>query len=285
VAQERVTLANELYNIAEQFLNTIEDRVQVGKTPQTQIARAKVERAAARIEWRKARTDQQIAIKKLASLWAESDPKFERAEGELDSTLRLPAGNELQVVAKTPLIRAWVTKEKQLEIELDLARANKIPDPTIWGGFRHMKDIDDHAFIMGLSVPLPLFDRNQGNIKKAEYRLLQTRKQQQAFSLSLQTRIDEIHSSLQALYDELNILSEDILPETENALNMINQGYLQGKYGFIDVLDSQRVLFRYRNQYLETLKTFHDLIIELDFILGKNSSGYYDHVFKSSTKK
>jgi len=47
-----------------------------------------------------------------------------------------------------------------------LENAKKIPDLTVSGGVRRLNENDDTAFVMGFSVPLPLFDRNQGALRR-----------------------------------------------------------------------------------------------------------------------
>src|SRR3546814_16879005 len=51
--------------------------------------------------------------------------------------------------------------------ELELERSQAIPDLTLSAGVRQFRETDDSAFLVGVSIPIPVFDRNRGAIERA----------------------------------------------------------------------------------------------------------------------
>ncbi len=269
-AQERVRLNKELIKVAEEFLQSIEQRVKAGKISPAQMSRARVELANTRIELNRSLAELETARQRLAATWGSVSPQFEWAEGQLDTIIPLPAlENLLRFVDQNPHVARWAIAMQQREASLALARANRIPDPMVSGGLRYLKEASSNALVAGVSIPLPLFDRNQGNIQEARYRLLQAQYQRQATIVQVQKRLKALYNSLAAALKEVRSLQSVVLPEAENAFRIIQQGYLMGKFDFLDVLDAQRTLFRVREQYLTALRNYHQMVAEMEMIIGQ----------------
>ncbi len=269
-AQERVRLNQELIKVAEEFLQSIEQRVKAGKISPAQMSRARVELANTRIELNRSLAELENSRQRLAATWGSVQPRFERVEGKLDTIIPLPPLEKLvRLVDRNPRIARWAVAMQQREAALDLARANRVPDPTLSGGFRHLNEVNQGALVAGLSIPLPFFDRNQGNIQEAKFRLKQAEYQQKATTVQVQKQLKALFNLLEASFKEVNSLKSEILPEAQNAFQTIQQGYLMGKFDFLDVLDAQRTLFRVREQYISALRNYHEMIAELEKVLGQ----------------
>ena len=61
-----------------------------------------------------------------------------------------------------------------------------------------------------------------------------------------------------------------ILPGAELAFQTAREGYTQGKFGYLDVLDAQRTWFEAQSQYVEVLSTYHQAFAEMNRL----ASGY-----------
>ncbi|WP_179102103.1 TolC family protein, partial [Sphingopyxis sp. KK2] len=120
-----------------------------------------------------------------------------------------------------------------------LAQAAAVPDVTASGGVRSFRESKDTAFIIGLSIPLPLFDRNRGNIDAAradgdaaEAQLAQTR---------LDTRLSRRDAELMlaAASERVTALSGAGLFQANEAARLAEVGYQQGKFTLIELIDAQ----------------------------------------------
>jgi len=270
-AQRRVALEEELLSVSEQFLHSIQKRVEAGKVSPAEVSRARVALSTVQIELEQARQELQSARQRLAANWGSTQPQFQKVTGELEKIPALPPPEKLQaLIANHPGLARWKTVLRQQEVRLALEKAMRVPDPTLSGGVRYLGEPDDRAFVLGISLPIPLFNRNQGGISEAEYRLRQAEQYQQAFELSLRTRLSEIYHRLSAVSREISTLKSSSLPEAQNAYQTIYQGYLMGKFSFLDLLDAQRTLFRIRSRYLEALRGYHTSVADLERLIGQD---------------
>jgi cobalt-zinc-cadmium efflux system outer membrane protein len=130
-------------------------------------------------------------------------------------------------------------------------------------------EADAYAFLFAASVPLPVFDRNQGNILEARYQLAKTEAERRAAAVRVQTALAETHAALSAAYSEAVTLRDEVLPGAQQAFEAAREGYHQGKFQFLDVLDAQRTLFEARGQYLEALSAYHQAVAALERLIGE----------------
>jgi len=72
---------------------------------------------------------------------------------------------------------------------------------------------------------------------------------------------------LKVLTSEIDILENDIIPEAQTSYTTISEGYLNGRFTYLDVVDTQKIWFKFREQYIGGLKNYHINILELNRIL------------------
>lgn len=269
-AQERVKLNEELLQLSEQLLKSILQRVEAGKISPAEASRARVTLANTRVELERARRQLEAASQRLAATWGSQSPRYGAVIGDLDTLVSIPAFEKLiPLLEQNPDLARYSTALKQQQALIKLEDARRIPDPTIRGGMKYLNEVNDNAFIVGLSIPLPLTDRNQGARREARYRLAQTQQRQRATGVALNAALTQTYQNLQSVANEVNSLRGQILPEAENAYQVINEGYLQGRFNFLDVLDAQRTLFEARGQYLRALEDYHTAIADLERLIAQ----------------
>lgn len=270
-SQKKLNLGRQLQELAQTFKTNIDTLVKAGRLSIAESSRAQVELSNRTLAVLQSIRGLKNAKRLLAATWGSKTVNFSLVEGELTPIEILPEVESLkQASEKSPIIieqNAVLNKQKA---EKDLAKVQAIPDPVISAGYRRFNKSDDQAFVAGLSIQLPVFDRNQGGRQEAHYRVRQTEQQLQ----SLQTNLDtEIHNRLETLRNisvEIEILQNNILPEAQNAYNIFRKNYQLGKYGIIDVLDAQRQLFDAKGRYLDALAEINLQVIELEGLLGQS---------------
>ena len=268
--QQRVELNKELVQLAEQLLQTIDRRVKAGKVSPAELARAQVRLSAQRVELLRARRELEAARIRLASTWGARNAGFTRVAGVLDTLYAIPPREKLiPLLGQNPDWTRFETALQQRQAVIALEDARRIPDPTISGGVRRFNGTNDNAFVAGISIPLPLSDRNQGAREEARVRFSQTMREKQAMEVRLAADLAQVYSRLQNVYQEATALRDQILPEAQRAFETINEGYLQGRFNFLDVLDAQRTLFEARGQYLRALADFHTNTAEIERLIAQ----------------
>lgn len=270
-AQKQLILTEELVHLSEQVFNTVSTRVQAGKVSPVEEIKAKVALSSSRIERERARQALEAARKRLAATWGSTSPAFASAAGELDAITPIPSAERLSsLVAQNPDIARWVAENKQRRAALDLEKAKQLPDLTLSGGLRRFNETDDNAFVMGLALPLPLFDRNQGGILAARFRLAQADKEREAVEVQVRTALAEAYQALSTAFSEAMALKNDVVPGAQSAFDAAQKGYREGKFGFLDVLDAQRTLVEARGQYLGALGNYHKAKADVERLIGQD---------------
>ncbi len=270
-AQERVALNTELVRVAQRFVNIVAQRVQAGATSPAEESRARVALSNAQIQLDRTQRELEAARKRLAATWGSSDPAFQQAGGQLDTSLKILEYDQLlSLLSQNPEIARWAVEMKRRGAVLSLAKAQSIPDPSIGGGLRRLNESDDNAFVVGLSIPVPIFNRNQGATEAARMRINQGDWARHATELRISTLLAESYQGLSTAFNEATTLQISVLPEAQKAFDIINDGYKLGKFGFLEVLDAQRTLFDSRSQYLLSLTEYQKAKADLERLIGQS---------------
>lgn len=269
IAQEQVALNAELLKLAEQTTVAVTEKVDAGKVSPVEKSKAQIELAAARTEANKANRELDAARRRLAGFWDDERADFGRAVGRLGGITALPDEESVKdFLIKNPDLARWTSEVERSEAALSLARSEAVPDLTLSAGVRNFQETDDNAFVVGISVPIPFFNRNQGGISEARARIDKAQSEQRAAEIGLLTGLSDTWQSLAAAYTEAITLRDEILPGAQATYESTELGYREGKLDFLQMLDAQRTLFTVKRQYLLSLSAYHLAGIEMERIAG-----------------
>ncbi len=270
VAQERLALNREFVRLAGKVLDAVAERVRAGKVSPIEKVKAKVSLSTRRIEAERARDELVVVRKVLAAAWGATTPVFREARGDLERLQEIPP---LEVVrermAGSPEMARWMVEIERRRASLDLEKAGRFPDVTLKGGVRHFNPTDDWAFVAGLSVPIPLFNRNQGGTREAQYRLAKAEEQRRVLHVRSQAALVSTYQRLSSACKEVISLKTEVLPGARNAFEATGEGFRQGKFGYLDVLEAQRTLFEAQAHYTETLGELQKAVADAEGLLGE----------------
>jgi len=129
-------------------------------------------------------------------------------------------------------------------------RSKSTPNITVSAGVVNNQELGLNQALLGLSVPIPLFDRNQGSLQEAISRQYQAQDKLTALKTQLSTKLAEAHARLSVAKHSVASLREEILPGAQSAFDAANKGFSAGKFNFLDVLDAQRTLFQVKSKQL-----------------------------------
>lgn len=267
--QEQLRLAEENRQLAQRVVDTVAKRVQAGKVPPIEETKVEIALDAVEIAYVQTQRDLDSARKRLALLWGSSSPQFEKALGDLESMIALPRFEPLAERAlASPMALRAVKNTEQRKALLEVERTRRIPNLTISAGVLSHSQTGGTTAIAGISIPLQLFDRNQGNLLAAHQRADKALDEQAATELRLKTELIQAHETLSAAQNEIQILRNRILPRAKNAFEVTNRGYELGKFGFLEVLDAQRTLFQNQILYIRALANYQRLVNEIERLIA-----------------
>lgn len=259
-AQEKLRILQEGLEINQQILETAKLRHNAGKAPATEEMKAKMAYSLNHIEIDRAAQDLRAARIRLVSFWSSEPPAFKGARGDLRGISALPPlEGLLPQLNSHPELARWETEAAQRRFNEEAARAERIPNLSLGAGVRQLNDggNGDIALVAGVSMPLPVFNRNQGTIREAGHRVAKLEKEKQAVASRLSARLRTLHESLMAKSEEIAHLKDELLPESEKTLQASRDAYRLGKLSFLEVLDSQRTLFELSTRFISTLADYH----------------------------
>ena len=269
-AQAQLALNEELVRLAEQGFRTVAARVQAGQVSPVEETRARVALSTSRIALERAGRALIAARERLAATWGSTAPAFERVGGALESIRPIPAAEHLaRRVSQNPDIARWVAEMAQRQAMVALEEARRIPNVTGAGGVRYHSRTSDTALIMQLTLPIPVFDRNQGALLAARYQMARAGEERRAAEVRVLSELASTYAELSSVFAETTTLRDDVLPGAQSAFEAFSEGYRQGKFGFLDVLDAQRTLFEARGRYLEALTAYHRAVAEMERLIGE----------------
>lgn len=256
--QRRVAINEELVRLANDFIPVVVKRIEAGKASDLEKTRFDVAIGSARIDLEQAKHDLAAARQRLASRWGSLKPRFASVVGNLDAT---PATASLDALAQrlagNPRLARYGAEVAQREAALAREKAAAVPDVTLRAGGRQLNETNDTTAVLGFSVPLPLWNRNQGNIRAARERIDRADAEQAAAAAELMTELTEGYENLERARAAILILRENVLTGADDALKATTEGYEAGRFSYLEVLEARRTTGAARIQYLQAITDYH----------------------------
>jgi len=271
IEQERVALARGTLGIASEGAQAAARRVSAGKIPPLEETKARVEQANAELELSEAGAALAQARQGLGSLWGNPAPHFSAAGGQLQAVPAAPAEAQLRDGLDTaPALLASQRELERRQAEIAVERSRQYPDLTVSVGAKRDNGTGRGAYpVLGLSLPLPLFDRNQGRLYTAIRQADRAADEYRATRVRLDTELRQAASRLAVARTSAESLHATVLPAAQQAYGAARRGFEAGKFTYLDVLDAQRTLFQARIRYLGVLAGAYQAAAAIDGILGR----------------
>lgn len=266
-AQRRVALAEETVKLWQGAVPLTKKRVDAGAASPTELTRGNVAVALAEVGLAQAKRDLLGAKGVLAAQWGETKAaRFERVVGDLDRMEAPPPFKTLVVqLTRNPHIARWTAERERRQAALRLQKAQRVPDVTIGAGPRMLGKGDDYTLgTIGFSLPLPFFNRNQGNIAEAEALLSKTDPEERAAESKAFGELSVAYQTLLRANEEVDILKGKVLPGATQTVEQLAEGYEAGKFSQLEILEARRTLTDARLQHLRALADYHKALAQVE---------------------
>lgn len=270
VAQESVRVTRGTVDIASDALRLAERRVAAGKAPPLEASKAKVALANARIEARAADAALLDARRKLGLLWGEAEPGFARVGADLSALPRRTSIDELRsALAASPRMRGGKLAVDLGQAQLEVEKSKRYPDITLSAGVARDNEAGRNKAQLGISIPLPIFDRNQGNVYAATMQAYKAQDQYRELESGLMGELLQAVTRFDLAVAAAREYRDAVLPGATQAYDAARKGFEAGKFGFLEVLDAQRTLSEGNIAYLTVLASLYQASADIDRILGR----------------
>ena len=267
--QERLGMAEEAIAMAEQTVATVNGRVQAGRAPAAERARAEAAVARARLTAEDMEHELSTARHRLAAQWSAAQSDFQRVTGNWRE-LPAPASfaSLLKRVERSPEMASFLTRRRLREAELRLARIQARPDWRVSAGVRRLELADDYAFRVGITVPLMSGDRNRGLVAEAQANLERVDAEQTATRVQIEAQLLALYEALKHSLHSAEILRDEVLPRLQEAAAQTRKGYEAGRYSYYELQQLQSELLSTRAGLVETAIDARRQMIEIERLTG-----------------
>ncbi len=272
-AQELLALAQDSVSLARRATDIAAKRVAAGKVSPVEETKARVADAGVRVTLTQAQSELRNARRRLASLWGNAAPRFSEARGEVDLLPLIPERESIEQRLRTsPLLqRAQLELDRRKSL-VNVEQSKTVQDFTFSVGVKRREESQNEQMTVGVSVPIPLYNRNQGNLLEALRREDKARDELVATRITLASNAYQVVERLSARRLEAELLRTEVVPGAKSAYEAATIGFENGKFSFLEVLDAQRTFFSAKSQYLNALAAVHRAVTDLEGILGESEA-------------
>lgn len=259
-AQRDAEMTAQNVAMVEEVLRTVKARVAAGEATSFDTMKANVEMQKAQKDVARAQNTLVVARMRLNTLTAGSLGKQFAIQGDFQPARQGLDPDRLTVKAleQHPTLQRLGKLAEQAGHTVQYERASRIPNINVQGSYH--REAGDESMTAGLSVPLPLWYRRQGEIETAlgtQYRADADRRRAQQ---ELEQAITQHAQEVRTAQDQLQVFETGLLKQAEQTLTIARTSFRQGAASLLDVLDAQRV---YRQTLLEYAQVRADLSIAL----------------------
>ncbi len=268
--QEHLALTRRATALAEETATAATTRVAAARAPEVELRRARVTSARAAVEEEHAEHELLTSRRKLAAMWGESEPTFDRVRADL-YTLPPAEGHELLVarLAANPDFARFASEERLRDAELRVAEAHARSSITVRAGVRLLHDTNDEALVFGVTMPLRAASRARNEIAAARAERQQTEAELEAHRVRAEAQLFELFQELQHAITEANVLRTSVLPEMEAALEATRYAFERGRYSYLEWVDAQRELFEVQRALIDAAANAHLYRTEIERLTGE----------------
>lgn len=280
MAESRLDLAHKSQELNNQLLQIAKERLAAGDVAELDVNLAKVE--TARSEGKKIEAERELvpARQRLLTLMgapALDNLKIAISRNATDLAVSL-TDLKVQALKNRPDLHAAEAEKGKGEAELSLAQAERLPNVTAGIAFSRESSLTsvggqedrstDYLIGLKLSVPIPLFDRNQAAVKEAQVRKSSAGIRQTSVRQSIEREVEAAHARLASAEKTVNIYSKDIIPQVTENLKLVQEAYRLGETGILAVIEEQKKFIEVNDAYLTALYSWDTAVAKLEAAVG-----------------
>ena len=245
----------EIQRNAEKAVATTQARVEAGDALREDLARVEMELARSKVERQRAESLRQQALVTLASAMGDATMSVKSLDGTLEATFEIPTLESLTAsLSAQPESAQAEADVRARNARVDLARAERIPDVKVELLYHRLEASQQNTFDVGLSIPLPLFNRNQGRLREARAEAAAADARSRMTQNELTAKLRESHLQLTAALTSSRTLKTEILSRAETVLKGAEARYAAGDISLADILPVRRDWAAVQLSYLESLR-------------------------------
>jgi len=256
VAQRAVELTEQLARIGEEGVKSIEALMKAKEVARGDLLQARIEADTAKVLLERARNRYVAAWRNLAAVAGAAEMEPRPLAGDVQDGLPQVTWDDTfgRLLAQSPQLAGAQAGVARAQAALSRECAGRVPNVDLQAAVQYDNATRDTFATIQVGVPIPVYNRNQGNIRKAQAELLAAQREVQRVQLALHQRLAAVFEQYTNARYQVEKYTRDILPNAEASLKLTNSGYKQGEYSYLAVLTAQRTFFQTNLTYLDGLR-------------------------------
>lgn len=256
LAEEELRLREEMLKLAKQSEEAISTLTAEARASAVELSRAELETGRQLLSRQQAERAMDTAKARLATQWGLFPAPEFQVTGSLAIEPTVPRLQELlDLLPQTLALARYDSVRVYRESLLDLERAKGKPDIEVFAGGRYFNEAHgDVAFVVGVEIPWPLFDQNQGNIRAARSELRGISSAEESERYQLSQELTEAYHQLISARADAETVQLELLPAAEKTLTDTETGFQRGQFSLLAVLESRQTLHALRELHLDALR-------------------------------
>jgi cobalt-zinc-cadmium efflux system outer membrane protein len=268
IAQERLLLTREVAHLVTQLKETADELARSGAVPELDGLRADVERRRVLNRLTLEETAASTARRTLALIIG-AEPTvplkvtgpllFEPVPAKSEDLIKFARSNRPDLKAVEAALEGAVTSRNLVSAE------RLFPTLTLSAFYSQTEEFDayNRYGILGISAPLPIFNRRQGDVSAAEAAVRKHEAQRARLFARIEKEVATAAEQFAAARRVVEEFVARIMPAQEENVRIINEGYRLGEFRLTDALLAGRDLFETRSTYLEAISTYNSALAEI----------------------
>jgi outer membrane protein, heavy metal efflux system len=256
VAQHSMELSEQLVRLGDQGVNAADKLMKAGELARVDVLQAKIEADSAKILLAKAKNRHAAAWRSLAAVVGNPAMQPVTLSGNLQEGMVSLSWEETlnRLLACSPQLGAARAGVAHAQAVLSRENAGRIPNIDLQAGVQFDNATSNTIAGFQVGVPFPVYNRNQGNIYKAQAELTAAQREVERVQLALQQRLATVFEQYTTARQQIEKYNSDILPNAEESLKLVSLGFQKGEFSYLVLLTSQRTYFQTNLAYLDALR-------------------------------
>lgn len=262
--REEIEHARENLQLVEDLRHRVEVSVNAGEEGRLELTRAEAELGRARFALSSAQLEFANALAVLRVSIAETRDMVLDPQGEFEPRISLPPLKQLreQVLRTHPVLAQSRADIQEALARLDREQLLRIPQPTAFAEYENQPDL--RFWRTGITIPIPLWDRRQGQIGEAKAATSQTAAVLYQRNLELVSALERAYEQYQLADQQATSLESGSLRAAVSAVDAAKAAYRFGERGIVEVLDAQRVLQSVRGDLVDAQFARQSALVDLE---------------------
>lgn len=268
-AQQRLELSREFRDVALKGVTVSEDRVKASVGAKPDVLQSEIQLSEVDLAIQQAEFDYSAAWNELAALAGVPDLAQAELVGELDSVeqLRETDTEYAQIVARSPLLSAAQARVDRARSNLQRQQNQPISNVTGQLGAGHDNGTGQGFINLQLSMPVPVHNKNQGNIQAAHAEYCEAIRNVERIEMSIRRDLARVMREYQVADATVQRYEEVILPKAREAMDLMQSARDSGEFDFLRVLTTRRAFYDANIKYVVALGQLAQANAKLDGLL------------------